>query len=29
MEDPERRVDTKLISTCEAPDSTKTGRKAH
>jgi len=29
MEDPERRVDIKLISTCEPPDSTKTGRKSH
>jgi len=29
MEDPERWVDIKLISTWEAPDSTKTGRKAH
>jgi len=29
MEDPERRVDIKHISTWEAPDSTKTGRKAH
>jgi len=29
MEDPERRVDIKLISTWEAPDRTKTGRKAH
>jgi len=29
MEDPERRVDIKLISKWEAPDSSKTGRKAH
>jgi len=29
MEDPMRRVDIKLVSTWEAPDSTKTGRKAH
>jgi len=29
MEDPERRVDIKLVSTWEAPDSTKTGQKAH
>jgi len=29
MEDPERRVEIKLISTWGAPDSTKTGRKAH
>jgi len=29
MEEPERRVDIKLISTWEAPDSSKTGRKAH
>jgi len=29
MEDLERRVDIKLISTWEAPDSTKTGQKAH
>jgi len=29
MEEPERRVDVKLISTWEAPDSSKTGRKAH
>jgi len=29
MEDPERRVDIKLISTWEAPDSTNSGRKAH
>jgi len=29
MEDPERRVDIKLISTWDAPDNTKTGRKAH
>jgi len=28
-EDSERRVDIKLVSTWEAPDSTKTGRKAH
>jgi len=28
MEDTERRVDIKLISTWEVPDSTKTGRKA-
>jgi len=29
MEDTERRVDIKLISTWEAPDSSKNGRKAH
>jgi len=29
MKDPERRVDIKLISTWEAPDSSKTGLKAH
>jgi len=29
MEDPERRVDIRIVSTWEAPDSTKTGRKAH
>jgi len=29
IEDPERRVDIRLISTWEAPDSTRTGRKAH
>jgi len=27
MEDPERRVNIKLVSTWEPPDSTKTGRK--
>jgi len=29
MEDPERRVNIKLISSWEAPDSTKTGGKPH
>jgi len=29
MEDPERRVDIKLISIWEDPDSSKTGRKVH
>jgi len=29
MEDPERRVNIKLVSTWEALDSTKAGREAH
>jgi len=29
MEDTERRVGIKLVSAWEAPDSSKTGRKAH